>query len=160
MNPTIVSLRLGLVATMALLASCASTGAMISAPGVALRNVELTRLSTSGQTVLLGFDVSNPNPFPLPVRSIAYGVALDGHRFASGRAESNFTIPAEGDGAFAVSVELDLLKSAPALLYIVKDSLQGEVDYALEGEFGLDLPLVQPVPFEASGSIRLQARAF
>ena len=160
MNPIIVSLRMGLIATTALLASCASTGAMISAPGVALRNVELTRLSTSGQTVLLGFDVSNPNPFPLPVRSISYGVELDGHRFASGRADSDFTIPADGEGAFALSVELDLLKTAPALLYIVGDSLKREVAYALEGELGLDLPLVRPVPFEASGSIRLQARAF
>lgn len=151
---------MGLIVTTVLLASCASTGAMISAPDVALRNVELTRLSSSGQTVLLGFDVSNPNPFPLPVRSIAYGVELDGHRFASGRAESEFTIPAEGDGTFAVSVEIDLLKTAPALLYIVKDSLQREVAYALEGELGLDLPLVPAVPFEASGSIRLQARAF
>ena len=53
-----------------------------------------------------------------------------------------------------------LLQSAPALLYIVSDSLQREVAYSLEGELGLDLPMVRPVPFEASGSIRLQARAF
>ena len=160
MCTTISSLRTGFIAAMALLASCANSGAMIGAPGVALRNVELTRLSTSGQTVLLGFDVSNPNPFPLPVRSISYGVELDGHHFASGRADSEFTIPAEGDGAFAVSVELDLLRSAPGLLHIVTDSLQREVAYSLEGQLGIDLPLVRPVPFEASGSIRLQARAF
>lgn len=154
------SLRCGLIILAALLASCAGSGAMISAPGVSLRNVELTRLGADGQTFLLGFDVSNPNPFPLPVRSISYGVELDGYRFASGKAESNFTIPAQGDGAFAISVELDLLASAPQLLYIVNDSLRRDIGYQLEGELGVDLPLVRPVPFSTSGSIRLQARGF
>ena len=160
MDRTQASLRCGLITLVALLASCAGSGAVISAPGVTLRNVELTRLGSDSQTFLLGFDVSNPNPFPLPVRSISYGVELDGYRFASGRAESDFTIPAQGDGAFAISVELDLLASTPQLLYIVNDSLRRDIGYELEGELGVDLPLIRPVPFNAAGSIRLQARGF
>lgn len=152
--------RCGLIVVAALLASCAGSGPIISAPGVSLRNVELTRLDASGQTFLLGFDVSNPNAFPLPVSSVTYGIELDGYRFAGGRASSDFTIPARGDGSFAISVEIDLLKTAPQLLHLVGDSLRRDIPYALEGELGLDLPLVSKVPFEATGSLRLQARGF
>ena len=67
-----------MLATLCLLMACASTSDLISAPGVSLRNVEITDVDFSGQTFLLGFDVTNPNPFPLPVSTVSYAVELDG----------------------------------------------------------------------------------
>jgi LEA14-like dessication related protein len=138
------------------LTSCASTGDLISAPGVSLRNVEMTDVDFSSQTFVLGFDVTNPNPFPLPISTVSYGVELAGYRFASGETRGGFTVPASGDGEFAISVELDLLRTAPQLLYIVRDAVKRDIPYELNGQLGVDIPLTRPVHFKSSGVIRVQ----
>jgi LEA14-like dessication related protein len=132
----------------------------VGAPGVSLRNVHVQDVDFSGQTFLLGFGVTNPNPFPLPIKSVSYGVELDGQHFAGGRTESAFTVAAQGDAEFAISVKLDLLRTAPQLLYIVHDAVTRDIPYTLKGELGIDIPLVKPIDFEATGEIRLYASQF
>jgi LEA14-like dessication related protein len=148
---------LSIVPAVLLLAACASSQNSISSPAISLQNVQLTSVDFSVQTFLLGFAVTNPNPFPLPINSVAYRVALDGHQFAGGNAPGAFTIPAQSDGEFVISVELDLLKTAPQLLFIVRDSVSRRVPYELRGELGVDIPLTGPVSFRTSGEIRLNA---
>ena len=147
----------GLMLASWLLASCAATSTLISVPDVRLTDVAVTSLDFSGQTFRLGFDVSNPNPFPLPVSQVRYGVRLDGQQFAAGETAGNFVVPANGDGEFAISVELDLLKSAPQLLYTVHDGVQRAIPYALEGSLGVDIPFAKPLEFETNGEIRVLA---
>lgn len=139
-----------------LVSSCAGMGTIVSTPGVSLRNIEALDLGFSGQRFLLGFDVTNPNPFPLPVSGVSYNVELDGQRFATGATPGRFTIPAAGDGEFSISVELDLLRSAPQLLYIVREANRRPVPYELRGQFELDIPLTDPVAFRTSGLVSLQ----
>lgn len=148
----------GLALAACLLSACAGTGPLISSPGVSLRNVQMTEIDLSGQVFLLGFDVTNPNPFPLPVKAVSYGVELDGYRFATGRTKGDFTVPANGDGEFAISVELNLLKTAPQLLYIVRDGVMRDIPYELTGTLGIDIPFVEPLEFASEGEIRLHAR--
>jgi len=140
-----------------LFTACASTGNLISAPNVSLRNVQMTEVDFSGQTFLLDFDVVNPNPFPLPIDAVSYAVELDGFRFATGQTEGGFTVPASGDGEFAISVQLDLLRTAPQLLYIVRNGVMRDIPYELSGKLGLDIPFTEPLSFSSSGEIRLQA---
>ena len=140
-----------------MLTACASTGDLVSAPRVSLRNVEITDIDFTSQTFLLGFDVTNPNPFPLPISTVSYAVELEGYRFASGSTAAGFTVPSSGDAEFAISVELDLMKTAPQLLFIVRDSVRRDIPYTLSGKFGLDIPLIEPVRFETSGAIRMQS---
>ncbi len=142
-----------------MMSACASTGQLIDSPAVSLSNVQIEELDLSGQTFLLGFDVSNPNPFPLPISAVSYQIELDGYRFATGNTRGGFTVPANGDGEFAISVQLNLLRSAPQLLYIVQDGRMREIPYALEGKLGIDIPLVEPVAFETAGAIRLLSNA-
>ena len=139
------------------LSACAGMETVISAPGVSLRNVTVTDINFSSQTFLLGFDVVNPNPFPLPVSAVFYGVDLDGQHFASGETAGGFVVPAQADGEFAISVELNLLKTAPQLLHIIRDGIRRDVPYSLKGRFVIDRPLVKPVRFESTGEIRMQA---
>jgi LEA14-like dessication related protein len=141
-----------------LLSACASTESLISAPGVSLRNVQLTDVELSAQTFLLGFDVTNPNPFPLPISSVSYAVELDGYRFAIGETAGRFSVPASGDGEFAISVELNLLKTAPQLLFVARSAVRRDIPYKLKGQLGLDLPFTKSVRFESTGQVRLQAR--
>ena len=146
-------------ACAAVLAGCASTGELIETPQVSLRDVEVTELDLKGQSFVLGFDVINPNPFPLPVSGITYGIELDGYRFASGETRGEFTVPAASDGSFAISVDLNLMRTAPALLFIVRDGVYREIPYTLEGKLELDIPLVDSVAFGTEGDIRLHATA-
>ena len=148
-------IALGAVACLA--AGCASTGITVAKPDVNLSNVEVTDIGLDSQTFVLDFDVINPNPFPLPIRSISYGVELDGFRFASGETQGEFTVPANSDSHFAITVDVDLMRTAPQLMFIVRDGVHRDIPYALEGRFAIDVPFADPVSFRNAGSIRLNA---
>lgn len=150
---------LGLSAIACFAAGCASTGVMVEKPSVSLSNVEVTDIDLDGQTFVLDFDVANPNPFPLPIRSIAYGVELEGLRLASGETQGAFTVPAGGNESFAITVNVNLMRTAPQLLFIVRDGIYRDIPYALEGRFAIDIPFTNPVSFRNEGSIRLNAGA-
>jgi len=160
MNGTTGFKSFGLGAIAWILTGCASTASFIDTPDVTLRNVEVAKLDLDNQTFVLDFDVINPNPFPLPISAISYGVDLDGHRFASGNTQGDFTVPASSDGGFAISVKLNLMRTAPQLLFIVRDGVYRDIPYALTGTFDVDIPFVAPVRFKTSGMIRLQPAEF
>ena len=148
-------IALGAVACFA--AGCASTGITVEKPGVSLQTVEVADIGLGGQTFVLEFDVVNPNPFPLPIRTISYGVELDGFRFASGETQGAFTVPANGDSHFEITVDVDLMRTAPQLMFIGRDGVYRDIPYALEGRFAIDVPFANPVSFRNEGSIRLDA---
>ena len=146
------STLLGLLA----IAGCAtSVDQFVETPRVELRDVDVVGLGFSNQTFLLSFSVSNPNPFPLPVNEVSYALKLDGQRFASGNTRSEFSVPADGDSQFAISVELNLLQTAPRLLTIVRDGNGERMSYELHGEFGIDLPLAPAVSYRHAGTIQI-----
>lgn len=148
-----------LILTTAMLTACATVRNSVVAPDVSLRSVQLTDLSFGKQTFVLGFAASNSNPFPLPVKSVSYGVVLDGHTFASGASQNTFSIPASGDGEFYISVELNLLRTAPHLLSVVRDGKSRSIPYEVEGSLGIDIPYTRPISFKSDGSVRLQSGA-
>ncbi len=143
------------------LGACASLPENIVAkPEVQLRDVRVLGLGFKNQTFLLSFDIHNPNPYPLPVNHISYGVRLDGQRFASGQTESDISVPSGGDAEFAISVELDLLTTAPRLLSIVREGVRRDIAYELEGQLGIDIPMTPPVSYRSDGLIRLNTSGF
>ena len=148
---------IGLSAVACFATGCATTGVTIEKPGISLRNVEVTAVDLDSQTFVLDFDVVNPNPFPLPIRSVSFGVELEGLSLASGETRSAFTVPAGGDGHFAITVDVDLMRTAPQLMFIVRDGIYRDIPYALEGRFAIDVPFADPVSFRNEGSIRLSA---
>ncbi|MGI9225798.1 MAG: LEA type 2 family protein [Woeseiaceae bacterium] len=149
--------NIGLGAVACILTGCASTGSLVESPHVTLRDVKVAEIDLDSQTFLLDFDVTNPNPFPLPISAISYGVELDGFRFASGETQGDFTFPASSDGGFSISVELNLMRTAPQLLFIVRDGVQRDIPYALTGTFDVDIPFMNAVNFKTSGTIRLHS---
>ncbi len=133
---------------------------MYRSPQVDLKDVRLVGFGFRNQTFLLSFDVANPNPFALPVRNVEYGVALDGQRFASGQTTGNFTVPAGGEANFSISVDLNLLQTAPQLLSIVRDGARRDIRYELDGSFGVDIPLMPAISYHNSGTLRLNSESF
>ena len=65
-------------------------------------------------------------------------------------------VPASGASEFAISVEVDLMRTAPQLLYIVRDSLKRDIPYELHGQFALDIPMAEPVRFRTNGAVRMR----
>ena len=151
--------HLGAIIFLGAVAGCASTGQLVESPQVSLRNVEVKDVDIKTQTFVLDFDVINPNPFPLPIEQVSYGVELDGYRFASGETQGDFTVPAASDGSFAISVDLNLMRTAPALFFIVREGVYREIPYELSGEFDLDIPMAPPIAFSTKGHIQLHAAA-
>ena len=144
-----------------LMSACAAQlETALSAPSVVLRDVQVVGLGYKNQTFLLSFSVSNPNPFALPVKAVSYAVYLDGERFASGETLSEISVPASGSAEYAISVDLDLLKTAPQLLSIVHQGVREDIGYELDGQLTVALPLVPPLSYRSSGTIRLQSDVF
>ena len=83
------------------------------------------------------------------------GSSWTANRFASGDAGGGFTVAAQSDTTFTISVELDLLSTAPKLIHVLREGAYREIPYEVHGEFDLDLPLTPPVPFANTGTIRL-----
>lgn len=141
------------------LSACAGTGTIIDSPKVELIGVELTAANFRRQTFLLRFDVSNPNPFPLPVKAVEYQVDFDDEKFAGGETQGSFTVPARGGDSFAISVDLDILSSAKHLNTLLSGGLRENVSYELQGSLAVDIPFVKPVPFSNSGVINMTQTA-
>jgi LEA14-like dessication related protein len=155
---------IGLVAVLGSLPGCASLPELaetyIKQPEVKLRDVQLQGFGFNAQTFLLTFDISNPNPFPLPVNHVSYGLKLDGQPFASGETPGDVSVPASGMTQFAISVDVDLLATAPRLLSILRDGVRREIPWELDGELGLDTPLTSAVTYRNSGVIQLNSDAY
>lgn len=161
MSTIIRAWKTGFVLLALALCGCATTVEdVLKNPDVTLRSIELVGLGFNGQTFLLSFEVENPNPLPLPVRSVSYAIKLDGQRFATGVTAGEFSIPASGSGEFAISVDLNLLKTAPQLLSIVRDGVRKDIGYELDGRLEVDLPFAPAVSFRNAGSIRLRPASF
>ena len=157
-KPAVSIIRAGtILVSLLALSACATLDSAVSEPTVSLRDMSIESIDVDKQTFTLNFDVSNPNPFPLPINKIRYGVHLDGHRFASGEAQCAIVVPAGSDGVFEISVDLNLLQTAPKLLFVVRDASRREIPYELKGRMDLDIPLSPQVPFSQSGNIQLQA---
>ncbi len=154
------SLRKGwlLVAAFSL-ASCAGTATIIDPPSVRLTGVELTSASLRRQTFLLNFDIGNPNPFPLPVKTFDYEVIFDDEKFAEGRTQGSFTVPANGMDSFAVSVDLDFLGSATHFKSLMSGGLRDSIAYELRGRLAVDIPLVKPITFSNAGVVNMRQTA-
>ncbi|MEX2126522.1 MAG: LEA type 2 family protein [Woeseia sp.] len=140
-----------------LLSSCATTRPTIQTPDVILTSVQVDNIGIGAQSFLLGFSVNNPNPFPLPVKSIRYDLLLDGQKFAGGETQGDFVVSARGDGAFVIGVELDVLQSASQLASLLRGGMREPVGYELQGRLAVGIPFARPIPFSNSGVIRVRS---
>jgi len=141
------------------ISACAGTGTVIDSPKVELTGVELTSANFRRQTFLLRFDVSNPNPFPLPVKAVEYRLDFDDEKFADGKTQGSFTVPARGDDSFAISVDLDILSTATHLTSLLSGGFRENVSYELRGSLAIDIPFVSPIRFSSSGVINMTQTA-
>ena len=156
MHQTSVKQTLAGLALCLALSACAGTSAIVATPKVELVSVQLDKASFSRQTFLLGFDVSNPNAFPLPVKAVRYRVMFDDESFAGGEAVAAFTIPARGNDQFVISVDLDILSSVSQVSSLLRGGVPEHVSYRVDGSLTVDIPFARPLSFASSGVIQVQ----
>lgn len=134
--------------------ACATLAQSVETPEVSIVNLRLLNATLAKQNYELTLNVRNPNPIALPVRGLLYRVQLAGEDFASGETRGAFTIPANGELQFGLSVSTDMLRSLASLqrLFDRNDQVLG---YKLGGELRVDLPFVRAIPFSSSGEINL-----
>lgn len=155
MTSRMCSQVLVIVAVSCVLSACAGTSTLIDSPTVNLTSVKLADVSLSRQTFHLGFDVDNPNPFPLPIQAVEYRVILDEEKFAGGATEGQFTVPARGHDDFTISVDLDVLNTAAQLSSLLRGGMREPVSYELQGNLTVDIPFSKPLPFSSTGVIQV-----
>lgn len=143
-----------LAATLLLMA-CATTETIVRPPVVTLTGAEVGKISFRQQTFLLHFDVSNPNSFALPVKSVRYRILFDQKQFADGETAGEFVVPARGDEQFQLSVNTDFLDSVSNLSSLLRGGLPDHVEYELQGSLTVDIPFVPAVPFSSQGVIKI-----
>ena len=156
MKLTDITARCLILLAATALASCATPKVTVQAPDIILTGVQVKDIGLGGQKFLLAFSVSNPNPFPLPVKNIRYDLRLDNQKFAGGETQSDFVVSARGDGKFVIGVELDLLQSVPQVASFLKGGMRETIEYELHGSLAVDIPFSRPVPFSSSGVIRVR----
>lgn len=148
-------LRAQIAVLLLALSGCASMVPSLEAPTVELTAVEVAEMSFASQTVVLGFKVFNPNALALPVKGIRYRVRLNDQEFAGGETAGRFSIPAEGEGSFAISVELDLMRSGPQLAMMLQSGVGEDLRYELDGDLEIDVPTSPTLRFREKGVIPL-----
>jgi len=160
MKQWVIYRTMGATLIAACIAACAGTETLVSSPTVNLTSVKLASASFNRQTFHLGFDVDNPNPFPLPVKAVEYRVLFDEERFAGGETQGSFTVPAGGQDAFMISVDLDVLNSATQFASLFGRGLPEQVNYELQGSLTVDIPFTRPIPFSSTGVISVAGNRF
>jgi len=143
---------------LASLSGCSTLQSPFQQPVVKLANVQLVELGLLQQTYGVTLQVDNPNGYTLPIKGVTYAVKLAGQDFASGLTPNGFSIPANGSDQVQVEVRTNLLESLGHLGRMLADGPQN-VDYELNGDIQIDLPLIGAIPFSRSGTIPLTRRA-
>ena len=84
-----------LLPTLAVLACASWRG--IDEPEVSLTRLQTERVGFLEQELAVGLRFYNPNEFPLEVHGVRFDLEIDGEPVASGRDDTRFTIPADGE---------------------------------------------------------------
>ena len=139
-----------------LLASCSLFEPRFEAPRLSLVNVELLKSDLFEQQLKVRLRVQNPNSRTLPVKGVACTIDLQGREFASGVSGASFVVPANGEAEFDMKVTANMAGALFALFGRSGVAQGGGVGYRLRGKVSLSEGILRNIPFEQTGTFRLQ----
>jgi len=142
---------------LVLLLSACSNAADLSAlsqfvkpPKVSVEDVVLQDLSMTQGTALLRLNVSNPNPIPIPLEGIEYGLNLNGKTVAQGQQAQQITLQPNQPASVEIPIQVgfqELLGMLPGITGL------GDVNYDLQG--AVSLPMLK-IPFSRRGNVAIK----
>lgn len=141
------------VATLFLITACSNSSGIkgvAEPPTVSVHNVSLERLTWQGGDANFTLNVTNPNPYPLPLSGFDYGLSLNGVEVANGNQEQTMMLNARQTQQVNVPLKLSFVNIASVLPGLIR---QGTINYQLAGSVHLTL---LNIPFKRSGTTQLR----
>jgi LEA14-like dessication related protein len=135
-----------------LLGSCALT--KFEAPQLSVTNVTVLGGDLWQQHLTVRLHVVNPNERSLPVERIVYTLEVEGQEAATGESAAAFVVPPLGQADFDMNVTTNL--AATALKVLGKGTQAKSLDYRLRGKVSLSEGFLRSIPFDQSGTFKLQ----
>jgi LEA14-like dessication related protein len=134
------------------LASCASipTSPPI-APTVALKSVKPLKLSLTRQELAFQLEVSNPNPYDLPIQTLSFIARLENQEVAQGISQERVILPANGKTVMEIIVSAKIQRILGQILSLNSKNTN-DMKYDVKGFIKLaNWPL--KIPFNADGKV-------
>lgn len=129
----------------------------VALPGIAFEGAKLDEFKFTHALMTFRCRVDNPNPFPLSVSRVRFGVQLEGRPAAQGEVATAFAIPAmapdlvPGSGSITFPVAIRF-GSVPGFAKVM--ATQKEAAYALTGAVAFSTPHgVVEVPIQGGGML-------
>ncbi len=145
--------RLIRIALLALTLGACALAPKFEAPQLSVTDVQLLGGDLFQQRLRVRMHVQNPNDRALPVQGITYRLEVEGQEFATGETAASFVVPALGEADFDMNVSTNL---ATTLLKILGGGANTRaLAYHLSGKVTLSEGFLRSVPFEQSGTFRL-----
>lgn len=136
------------------LSACSALRPDLQVPRLSLVSVSMTSADIFNQQFLVKVNVENPNDRELPIKGIDYKLFLEGDSFAEGVSEKPFTVPAQGDIDFDMTVRTNFVSGAARLLSRLNGREQ--VNYVVEGKVLTDISMLKKIPFQETGTVSLK----
>lgn len=149
-------LRVLLATLLAALAGCSAMAPKLETPRLTIVSASMTSGDIFSQNFLVRISAQNPNDRELPVKGIEYKLFLQGDSFAEGTSPRGFTLPANGETEFDMTVRTNFVSSIGRLLTRLNG--KNQVEYVFEGKVMLASGMVRSIPFQESGSVDLATK--
>jgi LEA14-like dessication related protein len=136
------------------LAACSAMRPKLAVPKLSLVSVAMTSADIFNQQFMVRVNVQNPNDRELPITGIDYKLFLEGDSFAEGLSNKPFTVPAQGDIDFDMTVRTNFVSGAGRLLSRLNG--RDQVQYVVEGKVLTDISMMKKIPFQESGTVSIK----
>ena len=135
------------------LSGCAALRPDLEVPRLSLVSVAMTSADIFNQQFLVRVNVENPNDRELPITGLDYKLFLEGDSFARGSLNKPFTVPANGESDFDMTVRTNFVSGVGRLLSRLNGRTQ--VNYTVEGDLLTDIRFLKKIPFQETGSVNI-----
>jgi LEA14-like dessication related protein len=139
-----------------MLVGCSALGPKLETPRLTIINASMTSGDIFSQNFLVHLNVQNPNDRDLPIKGIEYKLFLQGDSFAEGTSSRSFTVPANGETEFDMTVRTNFVSSVGRLLTRLNG--KKKVEYIFEGKVMLSSGMIRSIPFQESGTVDLATK--
>jgi LEA14-like dessication related protein len=149
-----VRVSLAALAAAWLLSACV-LGPKFQTPLLSVVGVQVQGGDLFTQNLKVRIHVDNPNDRELPVNSIEFSLQVENQELANGETAASFVVPARGEAEFDTNVRANVAGALLPLL-LRNGGPPPSVAYRLTGRVSLSGGLLRSIPFDQSGSVRLQ----
>ena len=151
-----IGFRLGSIAmVLSLLSGCAGLTDDLQAPRLSLVSANMTSADVFSQQFRVRVKAENPNARALPIKGIDYKLFLEGDSFAEGLSAAPFSVPANGEREFDLTMRTNFVSSIGRLLSRLTGTGNRTVQYTFTGSVTVDMPFSPKLKFAESGMVDL-----